>query len=265
LADVVNQVPEGGRDDADKLALPPIQGAVRFDHVSFRFGNKGPLNLNDVNLTVEPGEFIGIVGLSGSGKSTLMKLLDRLYEPDEGRILVDGLDIAKVQLSSLRTQVGMVPQDSLLFEGTVAENISLNNPEIDSERIVEAAKLACAHDFIMDLPAGYASRVSERGANLSGGQRQRLAIARMVLENPALLVMDEATSALDADTERRVCQNLQQRFRDETVFFITHRLATVMQADRIILMDQGRVMEMGSPEELIQSRGLFYALWTQQS
>jgi len=265
LADVVNQVPEGGRDDADQLALPPIQGAVRFDHVSFRFGNKGPRQLNDVSLSVEPGEFIGIVGLSGSGKSTLMKLLARLYEPDEGRILIDGLDIAKVQLSSLRTQVGMVPQDSLLFEGTVAENISLNNPEIDSDRIVEAAKLACAHDFIMELPAGYASRISERGANLSGGQRQRLAIARMVLEEPALLVMDEATSALDADTERRVCQNLQERFRHETVFFITHRLATVMQSDRIVLMDNGRIMEVGSPQELLDSRGLFYALWTQQT
>lgn len=265
LGDVVNQVPEGGHADADQLALPPVQGAVRFEHVSFRFGSRGPRQLSDVNLSVEAGEFIGIVGLSGSGKSTLMKLLARLYEPDDGRILIDGLDIAKVQLSSLRTQVGMVPQDSLLFEGTVAENIALNNPEIDSEKIVEAAKIACAHDFIMELPEGYASRISERGSNLSGGQRQRLAIARMVLENPAMLVMDEATSALDADTERRVSQNLQERFRNETVFFITHRLATVMQADRIVVMDQGRILEVGSPNDLLSQKGMFHALWTQQS
>lgn len=265
LGDVVNQVPEGGRADDEQLALPPVQGAVRFEHVSFRFGSKGPRQLTDVNLSVEPGEFIGIVGLSGSGKSTLMKLLARLYEPEDGRILIDGLDISKVQLSSLRTQVGMVPQDSLLFEGTVAENIALNNPDIDSDKIVEAAKIACAHDFIMELPEGYASPISERGANLSGGQRQRIAIARMVLEEPALIVMDEATSALDADTERRVSRNLQERFKNETVFFITHRLATVMQADRVAVMDQGRILEIGSPDQLLRTKGLFHALWAQQS
>lgn len=265
LGDVVNQIPEGGHADADQLALPPVKGAVQFEHVSFRFGNHGPYQLIDINLSVEPGEFIGIVGLSGSGKSTLMKLLARLYEPNEGRIFIDGLDIGKVQLSSLRTQVGMVPQDSLLFEGSIAENIALNNPDVDSEKIVEAAKIACAHDFIMAMPQGYASHVSERGANLSGGQRQRLAIARMVLEDPALLVMDEATSALDADTERRLSRNLQERFQNETVFFITHRLATVMQADRIIVMDQGRITEIGTPQQLIKANGLFHSLWVQQS
>ncbi len=265
LGDIVNQAPEGGNSDADMLALPPVKGDVQFDHISFRFGKKGPRQLSNVNINIEAGQFIGVVGISGSGKSTLMKLLARLYEPEEGRVLIDGTDISKVQISSLRSQVGMVPQDSLLFEGTVAENIALNNPEVDSEQIVQAAKVACAHEFIMGLPEGYASRIAERGANLSGGQRQRLAIARMVLESPRLLIMDEATSALDAPTERMVCRNLQELFRDETVFFVTHRLSTVMGADRIIVMDQGTVVEQGSPQELLQSNGLFSAIWSQQS
>lgn len=265
LGDIVNQVPEGGINDADKLALPPLVGAVRFDHISFRFGTKGPRQLNDVYFDVKPGQFIGVVGVSGSGKSTLMKLLTRLYDPEEGRVLIDGIDISKVQISSLRSQVGMVPQDSILFEGTVSENIALNNPEVDSEQIVKAAKAACAHEFIMELPEGYATRIAERGANLSGGQRQRLAIARMVLEAPRLLVMDEATSALDAPTERIICRNLQELFHNETVFFVTHRLATVMDADRIIVMEQGRVVEQGSPQELLSSHGLFRTIWNQQS
>lgn len=265
LGDIVNQVPEGGTNDVEKIALPPLEGGVRFEEVSFRFGKKGPRQLTDVTLEVEPGEFIGVVGVSGSGKSTLMKLLTRLYDPESGRILIDGTDISKVQLSSLRTQVGMVPQDSLLFEGTVAENIALNNPEIDSEQIVAAAKTACAHDFIMELPEGYATRIAERGSNLSGGQRQRLAIARMVLEAPKLLVMDEATSALDAPTERAVCSNLQELFKNETVFFVTHRLSTVMNADRIVVLDQGRVVEQGTSQELLTRKGLFHTIWNQQS
>jgi len=265
LADIVNQPAEAGPTDAEQLALPPIEGAVRFERIGFRFGSQGPRQLDGVDLAVEAGEFVGVVGLSGSGKSTLMKLLVRLYPPEEGRILIDGNDIAKVQLSSLRSQVGIVPQDSMLFEGTVAENIALNDPNVDSQAIVEAAKLACAHEFIMELPDGYATRVAEKGANLSGGQRQRLALARMALEAPAMLVMDEATSALDADTERRVCANLQRAFRGRTVFYVTHRLATVMGADRVVVLDKGRVVEEGSPQQLLELQGLFAALWAQQA
>ena len=192
-----------------------------------------------------------------------MKLMARLYPPKSGRILIDDVDIGKVQLSSLRSQVGLVPQDSVLFEGSVADNIALNDPNIDTEDIVAAAKLACAHDFIMELPQGYATRVAEKGAN-SGGQRQRLAIARMLIESPSLLIMDEATSALDADTERKVSRNLMQAMQGKTVFFVTYRMATIMKADRVIVMDKGRVAELGSPKELIEQNGIFAALWNQQ-
>ena len=167
------------------------------------------------SVDVSAGSFVGIVGQSGSGKSTLMKLLPRLYQPKNGRIFIDDYDINKVDLSSLRRQVGIVPQDSLLFEGTIAENIALNDPQASTESIIDAAKIACAHEFIMSLGQGYATPVAERGSNLSGGQRQRIAIARTVLSNPQLLIMDEATSALDYDTERQLCLNLQNWARIE--------------------------------------------------
>ena len=264
LADIVNQTTEAGDYDDEQIALPPIDGAVRVDKLDFSFNSSKNLQLSDVSFSIEPGEFIGVVGLSGSGKSTLMKLMARLYPPKSGRILIDDVDIGKVQLSSLRSQVGLVPQDSVLFEGSVADNIALNDPNIDTEDIVAAAKLACAHDFIMELPQGYATRVAEKGANFSGGQRQRLAIARMLIESPSLLIMDEATSALDADTERKVSRNLMQAMQGKTVFFVTHRMATIMKADRVIVMDKGRVAELGSPRELIEQNGIFAALWNQQ-
>jgi ATP-binding cassette subfamily B protein len=213
---------------------------------------------------VPAGTFLGIVGQSGSGKSTLMKLLPRLYSPDRGRVLVDGYDIDKVELYSLRRQVGIVPQDPLLFSGTVAENIALTQPEADSDEIVRVARLACAHEFIMDLPAGYSTTVGERGASLSGGQRQRIAIARTLLSNPKLLVMDEATSALDYDTERRVCDNLVESLKDCTVFFITHRLSTIRRAHRIVMMHQGAIVETGTHDELMSMRGRYFALYRQQ-
>ena len=201
--------------------LPPLKGVVRFENLSFRFHPGQPQVLKAVNLEVPAGTFVGIVGQSGSGKSTLMKLLPRLYEPEEGRILIDSYDIGKVELYSLRRQIGIVPQDSLLFNGTVSDNIALTNQEASGEEIVQAARLANAHDFIMDLPSGYSTPVGERGSALSGGQRQRIAIARTLLSNPKLLVMDEATSALDYETERKVCDNLLGSLKDLTVFFIT--------------------------------------------
>jgi ATP-binding cassette subfamily B protein len=213
---------------------------------------------------VEPGTFVGIVGQSGSGKSTLMKLLPRLYSPDKGRVLIDDYDIDKVELYSLRRQVGIVPQDPLLFSGTVSENIALTQPEASSEEIVRAATLACAHEFIMELPAGYSTPVGERGASLSGGQRQRIAIARTLLSRPKLMVMDEATSALDYDTERRVCDNLAEALADSTLFFITHRLSTIRRAKVIVMMHQGAIVEKGTHEQLLALRGRYYALYRQQ-
>ena len=234
LSDIIDQNPELNKsDEIGQIALPSIKGNVRFEEINFRFGPSGPYQLNDVSVNIPSGSFVGIVGQSGSGKSTLMKLLPRLYEPAKGRIFIDDYDIGKVDLSSLRRQVGIVPQDSLLFEGTVAENIALNDQQATTESIIEAAKIACAHDFIMSLSQGYATSLAEKGSNLSGGQRQRIAIARTILSNPQMLVMDEATSALDYDTERQLCLNLQAWAKKRTVFFITHRLSTIRNSDLI--------------------------------
>ena len=227
LSDVLDSHPEADESNRTNITMPPIEGAVRFENLSFRFKGNGPLQLVNVNLEFPAGVFVGIVGQSGSGKSTLMKLLQRLYEPVAGRIQVDDYDIAKVELYSLRRQIGMVLQDTLLFNGTVRENIALTNPEASDEEIIEAAKVAVAHDFIMSLPNGYNTIVGERGSGLSGGQRQRIAIARTVLQSPRMLILDEATSALDYHSERQVCDNLAVAFQGRTVFFITHRLSTV--------------------------------------
>jgi len=264
LADVIDTPQESDDQDKAKVPLPPIDGAVSFDNLSFAFSTGTAPVLNDVSLEVKSGTFVGIVGQSGSGKSTLMKLLPRLYSPNQGRILIDNYDIDKVELYSLRRQIGIVPQDPLLFSGNVNENIALTQPDASSEEIVMAAKVACAHDFIMELPAGYSTPVGERGASLSGGERQRIAIARTLLANPKLLVMDEATSALDYETERKVCDNLIQALHDCTVFFITHRLSTVRRADLIVVMHQGAVVEKGTHEELMDRRGRYYALYRQQ-
>ena len=247
------------------LALPSIKGAVRFEDVRFRFTDKGPYQVNRVNLSIEAGSFVGIVGQSGSGKSTLMKLLPRLYNPEMGRIFVDDYDINKVELSSLRRQIGIIPQDSLLFEGTISENIALNDPQASNESIINAAKLACAHDFIMSLGQGYATPIAERGSNLSGGQRQRIAIARTILSNPQLLVMDEATSALDYSTERQLCLNLQDWAKGRTVFFITHRLSSIKNSDVIVVMHDGELVEQGTHSALIERGERYAALYRQQN
>ena len=264
LADIIDTPQESSEADRVNIPLPAIQGNISYDNVSFRFGKEGPLQLSQVSLEIPAGEFVAIVGQSGSGKSTLTKLLPRLYPPLAGRILIDQYDIAKVELYSLRRQIGTVPQDSLLFEGSVQDNIALTNPDATSEDIIAAAKVAAAHDFIMELPTGYSSPVGERGGGLSGGQRQRVAIARTVLQNPRLLIMDEATSALDYATERRVSLNLMEHFRGRTVLFITHRLNSIKHADRILLMHQGQLEEQGSHEELMALRGRYYALFRQQ-
>lgn len=193
-----------------------------------------------------------------------MKLLQRLYPPTSGRILIDDFDISKVELYSLRRQIGVVLQDTLLFNNTVKANIALNNPEATDEEIINAAKVAAAHEFIMTLQNGYNTVVGERGSSLSGGQRQRIAIARTVLQQPRLLILDEATSALDYNLESLVCRNLIEEFKGRTVFFITHRLPTVQQSDTIIMMDKGSLVEQGTHQELMALQGRYYCLYQQQ-
>lgn len=264
LSDIVD-TPQEAEQDRNNIPLPAIEGAIKYENISFRFNPGTALQLNNVSLEIPAGKFVGIVGQSGAGKSTLTKLLIRLYEPEAGRILIDGYDVSKVELYSLRRQVGVVPQDTLLFDGTIQENIALTNPDATSEEIIAAAKVAVAHDFIMSLPNGYNTRVGERGAGLSGGQRQRIALARSVLQRPKLLVLDEATSALDYPTERQVCLNLAEAFKGTTVLFITHRLNTVRNADMIFVMETGRVIEKGSHDELIAQKGNYFYLYNQQS
>jgi ATP-binding cassette, subfamily B, bacterial HlyB/CyaB len=265
LSDIVDAPLEVEAENRFNIPMPLITGKVTYEDLSFQFSNNGRPQLNRVNLTFEAGSFVGIVGQSGSGKSTLMKMLPRLYEPTQGRIAIDNYDIAKVELYSLREQIGIVSQEPLLFEGTVQENIAINYPDATTEEIINAAKIAVAHDFIMSLPNGYNTRVGERGSNLSGGQKQRLAIARTILQRPRLLILDEATSALDYDTERQVCNNLTHNFRGITIFCITHRLRTVQTADRILVMDKGIVAEVGSHQELMGQRGIYYCLSNEQA
>ncbi len=271
VGDVLDSAPEMSTLDQSQVFMPTIQGRVSYENISFGF-TPGQLQLINLNLEFSAGTFVGIVGQSGSGKSTLTKLLPRLYLPNSGKIFVDGYDIAKVNLNSLRSQIGIVPQDSILFQGTIRENITQMREGTD-EAVMDAARVAVAHDFIMSLPDGYNTQVSERGSSLSGGQRQRIAIARMVFQNPRLLILDEATSALDYTTERQVCENLKQRFCDpsgidgaaRTVFFITHRLATIRNADTILLMQSGIVVEQGTHTELMTQRQLYFLLYNQQA
>ena len=264
LADVVDTPEESSQDDKQKIPLPPLDGRVLFENVTFAFPGAPSPVLQNINLDIPAGTFVGIVGQSGSGKSTLTKLLSRLYSPGSGRVLIDNYDIDKVELYSLRRQIGIVPQEPLLFSGSVAENIALTDPDATSDSIVTAASLACAHEFIMELPSGYSTSVGERGAGLSGGQRQRIALARTLLSRPKMLVLDEATSALDYDTERRVCDNLVENLQHCTVFFITHRLSTIRRADMIVMMHQGAVVEIGTHDELIAQKGRYFALYRQQ-
>ncbi len=264
VSDIVDRPTEQSDEEASNIPMPPIDGHVRFENVGFRFAEEGPMVLQGIQIDIPTGSFVGMVGGSGSGKSTLLKLLPRFYRALEGKVLIDGLDVSKVELYSLRRQVGVVPQDSLLFDGTIRENLLLVKPDATVEELIRATRIACAHDFIMEMPQGYNSSVGERGAGLSGGQRQRLALARAVLQNPRMLILDEATSALDARTERQVCNNLFEAFRGRTVFFITHRLSTVRPADMIVLMDKGAVMEVGSHDQLMEKRGWYYALFRSQ-
>jgi ATP-binding cassette, subfamily B, bacterial HlyB/CyaB len=259
LGDILNTAAEPKFNPA-RAALPAIRGDVTFDHVVFRYRIDGPEILHDVSFSVSAGQVIGIVGPSGSGKSTVAKLIQRLYIPERGRVLVDGVDLAMVDTSWLRRQVGAVLQENVLFNQSIRDNIALPDPAMPIERVVEAAKLAGAHDFILELPEGYDTIVGERGASLSGGQRQRIAIARALVTNPRILIFDEATSALDYESERIIQDNMQRIAQGRTVFVIAHRLSTVRRSDRIITIDRGRLVEDGTHEELIMKGGRYATL-----
>jgi ATP-binding cassette, subfamily B, bacterial HlyB/CyaB len=262
LGDVANRAREDQESDV-QIPMPEIQGSVTCSDLDFGYA-PGKLQLEHVSLEVSAGKLIAMVGLSGSGKSTLLKIIGRLYEPVTGKVEIDGFNLSKVELNSLRRQIGMVFQETLLLEGSVMDNIALSNPDASPDEIIAAAKLAEAHDFIMTLPNGYATPVGEQGRNLSGGQRQRIALARLILQSPSLLLLDEATSALDAPTELRVITNLRQRFAGKTIFFATHRLSTVRMADYIFYLQDGLLVEQGTHSELMDKKGLYYALMLQQ-
>ena len=259
LGDILNTPPEAGVG-AGRTALPAIHGAVAFERMRFRHRLDGPLVLEDITLTVNAGEVVGIVGPSGSGKSTLVKLLQRLYIPENGRILIDGIDLAVIDPAWLRRQIGVVPQDSVLLNGTVRENIALADPGMPIERVIRAARMAGAHEFIVELPEGYDAVVGERGNALSGGQRQRIAIARALVTNPRILIFDEATSALDYESEQIVQRNLRQICQGRTVFIIAHRLSTVRDTDRIVALERGQLVEQGTHDELLRAGGRYASL-----
>jgi ATP-binding cassette, subfamily B, bacterial HlyB/CyaB len=263
LGDILNtrtEVPP-----ASAAQLPSIKGRVTLDGVNFRYRPEAGPVLHGVTLDVRPGEVIGIVGRSGSGKSTLTKLVQRLYVPEAGRILVDGIDISLIDAAQLRRQVGVVLQENLLFNRSVRENIAIADPAAPIETVIRVAQLAGAHEFISELPESYDTIVGEQGSTLSGGQRQRMAIARALFTNPRVLIFDEATSALDYESEAVIQRNMAQICRGRTVFVIAHRLSAVRHAHRIIVMDKGRIVETGSHEELVaQAGGLYAHLWQMQ-
>ncbi|WP_449257858.1 peptidase domain-containing ABC transporter [Chlorobium limicola] len=266
LSDIVDSPQEGGgREQLSQIPLPLMKGEIRCENVSFRFRENAPMVLKNVNVTIPSGTFVGIVGESGSGKSTFAKLIQRLYELDEGRIFIDNYDIGKVELYSLRSQIGIVPQDPMLFNVSVKENIALTNPEASDADIMRAAKIAEAHEFIMALPTGYNTVVGEKGSSLSGGQRQRIAIARTILQNPGMIILDEATSALDPQTESKLTENLATAFRGKTVLFITHRLNSVKAAPMILCFHDGCIDEAGTHHDLMAKRGRYFTLFQKQS
>jgi len=260
LGDVIDSPCEQLPEEASNIPMAVVDGNVEFDDVTFSYVAGQQPVLRNISFNVPRGSFVGVVGKSGSGKSTVLKLLPRLYRPDRGRILIDGYEIDKVELYSLRRQIGTVLQDSLLFNSSVFANIAIGDGDATPEEVMRAARVAGAHDFIMSLAQGYNTPVGEQGRALSGGQRQRIAIARAVLQRPRLVVLDEATSALDSLSEHTVCRNLAEEFRDRTVFFVTHRVRSVEHADQILVFDQGLIVEQGKHEDLMAAKGYYHSL-----
>jgi subfamily B ATP-binding cassette protein HlyB/CyaB len=245
--------------------LPALKGQISFDNVSFRYRPEAPPVLQGLSLQIHAGEVVGIVGRSGSGKSTLTKLVQRLYTPEQGRVLVDGIDIGMVDAAQLRRQIGVVLQENFLFNRSVRENIAIADPAAPLEAVMRVAQLAGAHEFISELPEGYDTVVGEQGTGLSGGQRQRIAIARALFSNPRILIFDEATSALDYESEAILQHNMQAICQGRTVIVIAHRLSAVRRAHRIVAMDKGRIVEVGPHDALIRGNGLYAHLWRLQA
>lgn len=259
----VIDLPEPISDKEDAKSLPKIQGHVEVKNVTFGY-KEGVNALEDVSLDVKPGQMIAFVGPSGAGKSTIANLIPRFYEINGGSISIDGYDIRDVKLDSLREQIGIVPQETMLFSTTVRENIRYGRLDATDEEVIEAAKAANADSFIRELPQGYDTTIGERGLNLSGGQRQRMAIARAILKNPQILILDEATSALDTESEKIVQAALDSLMVGRTSFVIAHRLSTIFNADQIYVIDGGRIKEHGTHEELLQQGGLYSHLYNIQ-
>jgi len=241
-----------------------IQGTIQFENVSFRYNEDEPFVLENVDLKIDNGETVAFVGMSGGGKSTLVSLIPRFYDVTKGRILIDGVDIREYQARSVRDQIGMVLQDNFLFSETVKENILIGNPNATDEEVIEAAKAANAHEFIMNLPHGYDTKVGERGVKLSGGQKQRIAIARVFLKNPPILIFDEATSSLDLESEHLIQEALEKLAKNRTTLVVAHRLSTITHADKIVLIENGKIIEIGTHQELMKEKGEYYKLFTIQ-
>lgn len=263
LGDIMDEKSEPAFNP-NRTTLPQLRGEVIFDKVNFRYKADGKNVLTDISVKIEPGAHVGIVGRSGSGKSTLTKLVQRLYVPESGRVMIDGVDIAQVETAWLRRQIGIVLQENFLFAGTIKENIAIAMPNIGDEAIMKAAKLAGVDDFVKDMPQGYDTFVGERGSLLSGGQRQRVAIARALLLDPKILIFDEATSALDTESEQKILANMGEIVKGRTTITIAHRLSTVRDCNAILAMDHGRIVEAGSHDQLMARKGYYYHLYMAQ-
>ena len=254
-------VPYDIEDRPNAYECKDVQGTIKFENVSFSYGEDENLALKNINLEIKRGETVALVGMSGGGKSSLVSLIPRFYDVSEGRILLDGIDIRNFKVRSLRDNIGMVMQDSILFSDSVRANILLGKPEATDKEVYEAASAANAHDFILQLPSGYETKVGERGVKLSGGQKQRVSIARVFLKNPPILVLDEATSALDLESEHLIQEALEKLSKDRTTFIIAHRLSTITHADKIVLIEHGEITEIGTHQELMDKQGAYYNLF----
>ena len=260
LGDIMNATPEPAFRPG-RSTPPVLRGRVTFENMSFRYAANAPEVLSDVSVDIAPGEIVGITGISGAGKTTFMRLIQRLYIPEKGRVLLDGMDLSVMDTAWLRSQIGVVGQDTALFNRTVRENIALGNPTISTEAVMDSARLAGAHEFIMQLPEGYDSVIGERGSKLSGGQRARISIARALVTNPQILLLDEATASLDYESERVIHDNMTRICEGRTVFIVAHRLSTLRMAHRILVLDKGRLMETGSHRDLMLVDGRYASLY----
>lgn len=259
----IMDTPAGIKDMPDVTEIPPITGEVRFDHVTFSYD--GSVNvLDDVSFRIAPGETIALVGPTGAGKTTIVNLISRFYDVQKGNVSVDGFDVKKVSIESLRAQMGIMTQDNFLFSGTIGDNIRYGKLDASEDEIIRAAKAVNAHDFIMKLEKGYDTELSERGGGLSAGQKQLLAFARTMVSDPKILILDEATSSIDTKTELLVQSGIENLLKGRTSFVVAHRLSTIQKADRIFYIDNGKILEQGSPAELMNQKGYYYRLYMAQ-